>query len=188
MLRRDLRIIRPPSIEWEPFKARAPSCTVIAHYALNGQMHSTAHTGLTAPLVLHHTRIYKRTMKKIIFNGQRWNKYFFIAIYHSSLVKGAMNAAHLCKLSNGVKKTIFRYHIPFKRTRLSDSHMIWLLPQPEMGKNTTSYLRFRSSISTQQVAYLIYTFFQGKIEGQCLLPSIFCRVGVDGAMFLTLTA
>jgi hypothetical protein len=28
-----------------------------------------------------------------------------IVIYHSSLVKGAMNAARLCKLRNGVKKT-----------------------------------------------------------------------------------
>jgi len=25
-------------------------------------------------------------------------------------------------------------------------------------------------------------FFQGRIEGQCLLPSIFCKVGVDGSM------
>jgi hypothetical protein len=30
---------------------------------------------------------------------------FLIVIYHSSLVKGAMNAARLCKLRNGVKKT-----------------------------------------------------------------------------------
>ena len=44
-------------------------------------------------------------MKKIIFNGQRRNKHFLIVIYHSSLVKGAMNAARLCKLRNGVKKT-----------------------------------------------------------------------------------
>jgi hypothetical protein len=44
-------------------------------------------------------------MKKIIFNGQRRNKHFLIVIYHSSLVKGAMNAALLCKLRNGVKKT-----------------------------------------------------------------------------------
>ncbi len=66
--------IRPPPIEWEPFKARAPSRTVIAHYALNCQMRSKAHTALTAPLVLHHTRIYKRAMKKIIFKGQRWTK------------------------------------------------------------------------------------------------------------------
>jgi hypothetical protein len=43
--------------------------------------------------------------EKIIFNGQRQNKHFLIVIYHSSLVKGAMNAARLCKLRNGVKKT-----------------------------------------------------------------------------------
>jgi len=56
-------------------------------------------------LVLHNTRIYKSAMKKIIFNGQRRNKHFLIVIYHSLLVKGAMNAARLCKLRNGVKKT-----------------------------------------------------------------------------------
>jgi hypothetical protein len=33
------------------------------------------------------------------------NAAFLVVIYHSSLVKGAMNAAHVCKLSNGVKKT-----------------------------------------------------------------------------------
>jgi hypothetical protein len=44
-------------------------------------------------------------MKKIIFNGQRRNKHFLIVIYHSLLVKGTMNAARLCKLRNGVKKT-----------------------------------------------------------------------------------
>jgi hypothetical protein len=32
-------------------------------------------------------------------------KHFLIVIYHSSLVKGAMNAARLCKLRNDVKKT-----------------------------------------------------------------------------------
>jgi hypothetical protein len=37
-------------------------------------------------------------MKKIIVNGQRRNKNFLVVIYHSSLVKGAMNAARLCKL------------------------------------------------------------------------------------------
>jgi hypothetical protein len=68
-------------------------------------MRSKAHSALTAPLVLHHSKIYKRAMKKIIFNGQRRNKHFLIVIYHSSLVKGAMNAARLCKLRNGVKKT-----------------------------------------------------------------------------------
>jgi hypothetical protein len=69
------------------------------------QTRSKAHSALTAPLVLHYTRIYKRAMKKFIFNGQRRNKHFLIVIYHSSLVKGAMNAARLCKLRNGVKKT-----------------------------------------------------------------------------------
>jgi hypothetical protein len=68
-------------------------------------MRSKAHTALTAPLVLHHTRIYKQAMKKIIFNGQMRNNHFLIVIHHSSLVKGAMNAACVCKLRNGVKKT-----------------------------------------------------------------------------------
>jgi hypothetical protein len=44
-------------------------------------------------------------MKKITYNGQMGNKHFLIVVYHSSLVKGAMNAARLCKLRNGVKKT-----------------------------------------------------------------------------------
>ncbi len=68
-------------------------------------MRSKAHTAMTAPLVFHHTRIYKCAMKKIIFNGQMRNELFFIVIYHSSLVKGAMNAARICKLRNDVKKT-----------------------------------------------------------------------------------
>jgi hypothetical protein len=68
-------------------------------------MRSKAHTALTAPLVLHHTRIYKHAMEKIIFNGQMRNKHFLIVMYHSSLVKGAMNAARVRKLRNGVKKT-----------------------------------------------------------------------------------
>jgi hypothetical protein len=71
----------------------APSLTVIAHYALNAQMRSKAHTALTAPLVLHHTKIYERAMKKIIINGQMRNKDFLIV-----MVKAAMNAEHVCKL------------------------------------------------------------------------------------------
>ncbi len=67
-------------------------------------MRSKAHTALTALLVLHHTRIYKWAMKKIIINGQMRNKPFLIVIYHSSLVKAAMNAARVCKLRNGVHK------------------------------------------------------------------------------------
>jgi hypothetical protein len=69
-------------------------------------MRSRAHTALTAPLVLHHTRIYKRVMKKIIFNGQMWNKLFLIVIYQSSPVKAAVNAGPICKLRNGVKKRL----------------------------------------------------------------------------------
>ncbi len=83
----------------------APSRTVIGHEALNGQMRSKAHTALTAPLVLHLTRIYKCAMKKIIINCQMRNKPFYIVIYHSSLVKADMNAAHICKLRNGANKT-----------------------------------------------------------------------------------
>ncbi len=45
-------------------------------------------------------------MKKIIINGQMRNKHFFIVIYHSTLVKAAMNAARFCKLRNGVKKML----------------------------------------------------------------------------------
>jgi hypothetical protein len=33
------------------------------------------------------------------------NEPFLIVIYHSSLVKDTMNAALVCKLRNGVKKT-----------------------------------------------------------------------------------
>ncbi len=43
--------------------------------------------------------------EKIIINDQMRNKPFLIVIYHSSLVKAAMNAACVCKLRNGVYKT-----------------------------------------------------------------------------------
>jgi hypothetical protein len=77
-------------------------------------MRSNAHSALTAPLVLHHTRIYKCAMKKFGFNCQMRNEPFLIVIYHSSLVKGAMNAANICKLRNGVKKRLnfFYFHWP----------------------------------------------------------------------------
>ncbi len=67
-------------------------------------MRSKAHTALTAPLVLHHTRIYKCAMKKFGFNEQMRNEPFLIVISNSSLVKGAMNAARVCKLPNGNKQ------------------------------------------------------------------------------------
>jgi hypothetical protein len=44
-------------------------------------------------------------MEKFGFNCQMRNESFFIVIYHSSLIKVAMNAARICKLRNGVKKT-----------------------------------------------------------------------------------
>jgi hypothetical protein len=44
-------------------------------------------------------------MKKIIINRQMWKEPFLIVIYHSSLVKAAMNAAGVCNLLNGVNKT-----------------------------------------------------------------------------------
>jgi hypothetical protein len=68
-------------------------------------MRSKAHTALTAPLVLHHTRIYKCAMKKFGFNCQMRSEPFLTVIYHSTLVKGAMNTVRVCKLRNGVKKT-----------------------------------------------------------------------------------
>jgi hypothetical protein len=44
-------------------------------------------------------------MKKIIIIGQMRKKSCFIVIYHSSLVKAAMNAVCVCKLRKGVNKT-----------------------------------------------------------------------------------
>jgi hypothetical protein len=44
-------------------------------------------------------------MKKFGFNFQMRNEPFLIVIYHSSLVKGAMKAARVCKLPHGVKQT-----------------------------------------------------------------------------------
>jgi hypothetical protein len=67
-------------------------------------LRSKAHTALTAPLVLHHTRIYKRAMKKIIFNGQMRNKHILIVIYHSSLVKAGRNSGQ--KAQKGPQKKI----------------------------------------------------------------------------------
>jgi hypothetical protein len=69
-------------------------------------MRSKAHTALAAPLVLHHTRVYKCAMKKFIINGKMRNKPFLIVINCSSLVKAAMNAVRVCKLRNNVNKTL----------------------------------------------------------------------------------
>ncbi len=80
--RRLFRKIRPSSIKWEPFNARVPSRTVIAHYVLNSQMCSKVHTALTAHLVLHHTRIYNALGKSSV-----------------SMAKCEMNLFFYCNLS-----------------------------------------------------------------------------------------
>jgi hypothetical protein len=59
-------------------------------------MPSKAHTAPTAPLVSHHKRIEKCTMKKFGINGQLRNNFFLIVIHLSSLVKATMNAPHIC--------------------------------------------------------------------------------------------
>jgi hypothetical protein len=69
-------------------------------------MRSKAHTALIAPLVLHQTRIYKCAIKKFGFNCQMRNETFLIVIYHSSLVKGAMNAARVCNCAMVLKKRL----------------------------------------------------------------------------------
>jgi hypothetical protein len=48
-------------------------------------------------------------------NGQMRNEHFLIVIYHSSLVKGAMNAARLCKLGNGVKNRLNFFYFQWKK-------------------------------------------------------------------------
>jgi hypothetical protein len=67
-------------------------------------MRIKAHIPPTAPLVLHHTRIYKCAMKKFGINGQMQNKLFLIIIYRFSLVKPTLNDERVCKLCNGVNK------------------------------------------------------------------------------------
>ncbi len=54
-------------------------------------------------------------MKKITYNCQRRNEHFLTVIYHSSLVKGAMNAARLCKLRNGIKKRLNFFSIQWEK-------------------------------------------------------------------------
>ena len=105
----------------------APSRTVISPYAPNGQMRSKAHTVMTAPLFLHHIRIYKRAMKIIIINGQIRNKLFLIAIYHSSLVKAAKNAARVCKCATVLaKRPQFLLFSTFKgRMNILRSYLNW---------------------------------------------------------------
>ncbi len=94
-------------------------------------MHSKAHSTLTAPLVLHHTRIYNHAMKKIIFNGQRRNKHFLIVIYHSSLVKGAIMLRAFVNCAMVLKKHLNFFYFQWKkvdqvRSEYLRSYLNWL--------------------------------------------------------------
>jgi hypothetical protein len=44
--------------------------------------------------------------EKKTYNGQMRNEHFLIVIYHSSLVKAAVNGLRICKLRSGIKKTL----------------------------------------------------------------------------------
>jgi hypothetical protein len=44
--------------------------------------------------------------EKFGINGQLGNKLFLMVIHRFSLVKAAMNALHICKMCNGVSKTL----------------------------------------------------------------------------------
>jgi hypothetical protein len=48
-------------------------------------------------------------MKKFGFNCQMRNAPFLIVIYHSSLVKGTMNAARVCKLRKRLNFFFFQW-------------------------------------------------------------------------------
>ena len=72
-----------------PNRARVLQLKGVILYS-NEQMRSKAHSALTAPLVLHHTRIYECAMKQKLFSLDGIN-IFSMVFYHSSL--GAMNAA-----------------------------------------------------------------------------------------------
>jgi len=76
-----------------PSRARTLRLKGVISYsneAVNEQMRSKAHSALTAPLVLHHTRIYECAMKQKSFSLDGIN-IFSMVFYHSS--PGAMNAA-----------------------------------------------------------------------------------------------
>jgi hypothetical protein len=77
-------------------------------------MRSKAHPAPTVPLVLHRTRIEKYATKKFIINGQWRNKLFLIVINRFSLVKAAMNAPCVCKLSKNCLTVIDQCAIMLK--------------------------------------------------------------------------
>ena len=53
--------------------------------------------------------------EKVRFQWPNAEGTFLIVIYHSSLVKGAMNAARLCKLRNDVKKRLNFFYFQWQK-------------------------------------------------------------------------
>ncbi len=82
-----------------PSRARTLRLKGVISYsneAVNEQMRSKAHSASTAPLVLHHTRIYECAMKQKSFFTRR-NKHFFNGLL--SFFPGRYECcARLCKL------------------------------------------------------------------------------------------
>jgi hypothetical protein len=69
----------------------APPVPVLRHKCQTAPPHcSDCAFGFTS-----YKDLQMRYEKKIIFNGQMRNELFLIVIYHSSLVKAAVNALHL---------------------------------------------------------------------------------------------
>jgi hypothetical protein len=80
-------------------------------------------------------------MKKIIYNGQMWNEHFFIVIYHSSLVKAAVNALRICKLridrltGTGHGATVFVAPLEYATT----SHQFFIFQVAKAGQGPIAY-------------------------------------------------
>ncbi len=78
--------------------------------------------------------------EKVWFQWLNAEWIFFFVIYHSSLVKGAMNAARICKLRNGVKKT----------------PQFFLFSQAKGGTKTKADLSIAEGLSFWSLDRLIY--------------------------------
>jgi hypothetical protein len=118
-------------------------------------MRSKAHSALTAPLVLHHARIYKCAMKKIIYNGQVRNDLFSIVIYHSSLVKAAVNGLRICKLRRdhltGTGHGATLLFAPLEYATTSHQFFIFHLLKAEQGP--IAYLPITEGLIFRSYAY-----------------------------------
>ena len=104
-------------------------------------------------------------MKKIIFNGQRRNKHFLIVLYHSLLVKGAMNAARLCNCAMVLKKRLNFFYFQWKKVNQVRSEYL------RSYSGRTKYRARAQSIACLHSTYVITpkkhkfrTKFFGKIK------------------------